>query len=107
MLTLPDAILDAVSQYAVRLTPDEREQLSRLLRSGKSSARIIARARTLLKVDEGWNAPQVAAALDISNGRVRCTAPNGGTLRKVWMACCRTGSRPTDTGSLMTRGRPT
>ena len=60
----------ALEQYAVRLTPDEREELSRLIRSGKSSARIIARARTLLKVAEGWNAPQVAAALDISKGTV-------------------------------------
>ena len=51
----------ALEQYAVRLTPEERERLSQLIRSGKSSARIIARARTLLKVDEGWNAPQVAA----------------------------------------------
>ena len=60
----------ALEQYAVRLTPDEREQLSRLIRSGKSSARIVARARILLKVDEGWNAPQVAAALDVSKGTV-------------------------------------
>ena len=60
----------ALEQYAVRLTPEERERLSQLIRSGKSSARIIARARTLLKVDAGWNAPQVAAALDISKGTV-------------------------------------
>ena len=59
----------ALEQYAVRLMPDEREQLSRLIRSGKSSARgIVARARILLKVDEG--APQVAAALDVSKGPV-------------------------------------
>ena len=60
----------ALEQYAVQLTPDERERLSRLIRSGKSSARIVARARILLKVDAGWNAPQVAAALDISKGTV-------------------------------------
>ena len=58
----------ALEQYAVRLMPDEREQLSRLIRSGKSSARIVARARILPKVDEG--APQVAAALDVSKGPV-------------------------------------
>ena len=58
----------ALEQYAVRLMPDEREQLSRLIRSGKSSARIVARARILLKVDEG--APQVVAALDVSKGTV-------------------------------------
>ena len=60
----------ALEQYAVQLTPEERERLSQLIRSGKSSARIIARARILLKVAEGWNAPQVAAALDISKGTV-------------------------------------
>ena len=60
----------ALEQYAVRLTSDEREQLSQLIRSGKSSARIIARARILLKVAEGWTAPQVAAALDVSKGTV-------------------------------------
>ena len=60
----------ALEQYAVRLTPDERERLSQLIRSGKSSARIVARARILLKVDEGWTAPQVAAALDVSKGTV-------------------------------------
>ena len=71
----------ALEQYAVQLTPEERERLSQLIRSGKSSARIIARARTLLKVMRDgthhrwrplWTSP-----------RVRCTAPNGGTLRKV------------------------
>ena len=40
----------ALEQYAVRLTPEERERLSQLIRSGKSSARIVARARILLKV---------------------------------------------------------
>ena len=95
----------ALEQYAVRLTPDECERLSRLIRSGKSSARIVARARILLKVDEGWNAPQVAAALDVSKGTVyrakRRYAEEG------WRESSKTGSRPTDTGSLMTRGRPT
>ena len=60
----------ALEQYAVQLTLEERERLSQLIRSGKSSARIIARARILLKVAEGWNAPQVAAALDVSQGTV-------------------------------------
>ena len=51
----------ALEQYAVRLTPDERERLSQLIRSGKSSARIVARARILLKVDEGWTGTQLAS----------------------------------------------
>ena len=97
----------ALEQYAVQLTPDEREQLSRLLRSGKSSARIVARARILLKVAEGWNAPQVSAALDVSKGTVYRAKRRYGTLRKVWMACCRIGSRPTGIASWMIGARPT
>ena len=32
--------------------------------------RLVARARILLKVDEGWNVPQVSAALDVFEGTV-------------------------------------
>ena len=60
----------ARERYAVRLSDEERERLTQLVRSGRSSARIVARARILLKVDEGWTAPQVAAALDVSAGTV-------------------------------------
>ena len=60
----------ALEQYAVHLTPEEREQLNRLVRSGKSSARIVVRGRILLKIDEGWTAPQVAAALDVAKSTV-------------------------------------
>ena len=56
--------------YRVRLAPREREQLQQLVRSGKSSARETARARVLLKIDEGWSAPRVADALDLSVGTV-------------------------------------
>lgn len=57
-------------KYAVRLTPEERNQLEHLVRAGKSSARITARARILLKTGEGWTAPRVAQALDVSEGTV-------------------------------------
>ena len=53
-------------KYAVRLSEEGRDQLERLIRSGKRSARVINRARILLKTDEGWNASQVATALDTS-----------------------------------------
>ncbi len=53
-------------KYAVRLSSEDQEQLERLIRSGQRSARVINRARILLKTDEGWSAPQVAAALDTS-----------------------------------------
>ena len=51
-------------KYAVRLVPEQREELQHLIRVGKSSARVTARARILLKSGDGWAAPQVAEALD-------------------------------------------
>ena len=41
-----------------------------MVRAGKSSARVTTRARILLKTDEGWSAPKVAQALDVSEGTV-------------------------------------
>lgn len=53
-------------KYGVQLTPEEQEQLRQLIRSGQHSARIITRARILLRTDEGWSASRVSAALDTS-----------------------------------------
>ena len=44
---------------AVRLTKEERDKLERMTRVGKSSARVTARARILLKTDEECTVPQV------------------------------------------------
>ena len=61
-------------KYAVRLQPEQREELQHLIRVGKSSARVTARAtaraRILLKSDDGWATPQVAEALDVALGTV-------------------------------------
>ena len=38
-------------KYAVRLAPEQKEELQHLIRVGKSSARGIIRARILLKTD--------------------------------------------------------
>ena len=56
--------------FEVRLSPAEKEQLRKLMRAGRSSARAITRARILVKTDEGWNASQVAAVLDVSERTV-------------------------------------
>ena len=56
--------------FEVRLSPAEKEQLRKLMWAGRSSARAITRARILVKTDEGWNASQVAAALDVSERTV-------------------------------------
>ena len=57
-------------KYGVKLAPEERERLEGLVRSGKSPARVMARARILLKTGEGWKAPKVAEGLDVSEGTV-------------------------------------
>ena len=57
-------------KYGVRLTAQEKGRLRRMIRSGRSSAQAITRARILLKIDEGWSAPQVALALDVSERTV-------------------------------------
>ncbi len=69
-------------KYMVRLGPEERESLERLVRRGKAAARKISRARILLKADAGeggpgWTDQRIADALDVSfrtaeNVRRRC-----------------------------------
>lgn len=63
-----------VMKYVVDLSEEEREQLQRLISRGKVSAREAARARVLLKADEGLTDEQVAGALDLGSatvGRIR------------------------------------
>ena len=92
-------------KYAVRLAPEQREELQHLIRVGKSSARVTARARILLKSDDGWAAPQVAEALDVALGTVyRSSSALPG---RGWRGPCGTGARPTGTGSWMTGARRT
>ena len=57
-------------KYGVRLSAEQRDQLEHLVRAGKSTARVVTRARILLKTDQGWPAPQVAQALDVVDGTV-------------------------------------
>jgi hypothetical protein len=58
------------SKYAVSLTEAERAQLRTLVGSGVASARTLARARILLKADQGeggaaWADTAIAGALEI------------------------------------------
>ena len=57
-------------KFAVRLTPEERDQLEHMARAGRSPARVAARARILLKTDESWSASRVAQALGVAEGTV-------------------------------------
>ena len=74
-------------KYAVRLEPAQREELQHLIRVGKSPARVTARARILLKSDDGWAAPQVAEALDVALGtvyRIKQRFTEGALERALW-----------------------
>ena len=57
-------------KYQVRLTSEERGHLRKVIRSGRSSAQVNTRARVLLKLDEGWTAPQVASAKEVTERTV-------------------------------------
>ena len=68
----------AVKKYVVKLSDEEREQLTMLIRKGKHRAHQLVKARILLKADaseagEGWSDSQIAAALDISVATVART----------------------------------
>ena len=61
-------------KYRVDLMDEEREQLLALISKGKHGARSLARARILLKADEGMADEAVASALNVGYatvGRVR------------------------------------
>ncbi len=67
-------------KHVVRLTPEERQRLTRLVRAGKSTARTLTHARILLKADTdgpGWNDETIAGALD-------CGARTVARIRKAF-----------------------
>ena len=71
----------------MRLAPEQREELQNLIRVGKSSARVTARARILLKSNDGWAAPKVAEALDVALGtvyRIKQRFSEEGLDRALW-----------------------
>ena len=93
-------------KYAVRLAPEQREELQNLIRVGKSSARVTARARILLKSDDSWAAPKVAEALDVALGtvyRIKQRFTEEGLDGALWG----TGARSTGIGSWTTGAKPT
>ena len=56
--------------HSVRLKEEEREELKRYLRKGKSSARSLTRARILLLADEDRNDEVILEALKVSKSTV-------------------------------------
>ena len=74
-------------KYIVELAEEEREQLRTLVRRGKASVRMVARARVLLKADEGYMDGAVAQALDVSTAtvsRIRRRFVEGGLDQALW-----------------------
>jgi transposase len=57
-------------KYIVDLTPDERQELEKLISSGTERARKLARARILLKADEGWTDEAISEALGVGTATV-------------------------------------
>jgi hypothetical protein len=68
----------SVKKYVVKLSDEERAQLSTMIHKGKHPAWRITKARILLKADasaagEGWSDSQIAAALDTTVATVSRT----------------------------------
>ena len=61
------------ARYVVNLTKDEVEYLEGLVSKGKRSARLITRARVLLKTAAGGKDPEIVGALGVSERRVYTT----------------------------------
>ena len=53
-------------KYIVTLTPEEREQLQKMISSGVERVRKLTHARILLKADAGWQDADIGVALDVS-----------------------------------------
>ena len=64
-------------KFIVRLTPEQRQELEKLVATGRRSAAMLTRARILLKADadgDGWADDRIAEALDTS----ACNRPRPG-----------------------------
>jgi len=90
-------------KHVVRLTDEERGQLTRLVRTGKAAARKIRRANILLKTDADgldWTDQRIAEAFGcrvrtIEKLRQRCVE-NGVELTVPGKPSCRTYTRKLD-----------
>ena len=65
----------ANKKFVVRLDAGERTRLSDLISKGKAAAKVILKARILLKADqgeagEGWSDEKIAKALDTNVGMI-------------------------------------
>jgi transposase len=63
-------MLGRMNKYPIHLSDDERQELTRITRSGKRPAGQIRRAHILLKTADGWTAEAIGAALGVSQQTV-------------------------------------
>jgi transposase len=75
-------------KYVVDLSAEERATLEHMLRSGKTGARKLTRARILLKAADGLSDDTIATALDVGTATVartrqRFVAANLGALEEA------------------------
>lgn len=96
--------------YRVELSEAQRAHLRGLVGSGIAPARMLTRARILLKANQGeggpgWSDAAIAGALDINPAR--CSASGASACarawRPLWNASARTAS--TSGGSMVRRKR--
>jgi transposase len=59
--------------YEVNLSQSERDHLENLISTGSEKARKLARARILLKANEGWTDPEIARSVDVGIATVERT----------------------------------
>jgi hypothetical protein len=64
-----------LKKYIVRLTEQERETLRKMISTGKKPARVITRARILLKADQSesgpaWKDEQISEALEVTASHI-------------------------------------
>lgn len=60
-----------MKKYLIRLSPEERKTLKKLMTSGRGPARMFTRARILLKADQsddgpGWPDERISEALEVT-----------------------------------------
>src|SRR5258708_40138121 len=73
-------------RHIVRLREEERIELLGLITKGKTSARVLTRARILLKADEGWKDKDIVEALNTSVPtveRIRKRFVEGNTVKAL------------------------
>jgi len=76
-------------KYIVRLSPREWRHVEDITKKGKSNARVILRARVLLKVHDGWDDEKIATHMKKSVRtviRIRGRFARGGLERALYDA---------------------